>query len=57
MVVFNIRDLEEELRPITMHMLLNYVWKKIRSKLKKRILVVDEAWKIMQYEASAKFLY
>ena len=57
MVVFNIRDLEEELRPVTMHMLLNYVWKKIRSKLKKRILVVDEAWKIMQYEASAKFLY
>ena len=57
MVVFNIRDLEEELRPVAMHMLLNFVWKKIRSKLKKRVLVIDEAWKIMQYEASAKFLY
>lgn len=57
MVVFNVRDLEEQLRPIAMHMLLNYVWNKVRSELKKRCLVVDEAWKIMQYEASAKFLF
>jgi len=57
MVVFNVRDLEEELRPIAMHMLLNFIWNKVRSELKKRCLVVDEAWKIMQYEQSAKFLF
>lgn len=57
MIVFNVRDLEEELRPMAMHMLLNYIWNKVRSQLKKRILVVDEAWKIMQYDASAKFLF
>lgn len=57
MVVFNVRDLEEELRPIAMHMLLNHIWNKVRSELKKRCLVVDEAWKIMQYDASAKFLF
>ena len=57
MVVFNVRDLEEELRPIAMHMLLNFIWNKVRSELKKRCLVVDEAWKIMQHEQSAKFLF
>lgn len=57
MVVFNIRDLEDELRPIAMHIALNYIWNKIRSKLKKRVLVIDEAWKIMQNEASAKFVF
>jgi conjugal transfer ATP-binding protein TraC len=56
-VVFNIRDLQDELRPIAMYILLKYVWNEIRSKLKKRILVVDEAWIMMQYEDSAKFLY
>jgi len=57
MVVFNVRDLEEQLRPIAMHMLLNFIWNEVRSELKKRCLVVDEAWKIMQYEQSAKFLF
>jgi hypothetical protein len=57
MVVFNVRDLEEQLRPIAMHMLLNFIWNKVRSELKKRCLVVDEAWKIMQYEQSARFLF
>ncbi len=56
-VVFNIRDLQDELRPIAMYILLKYVWNEIRSQLKKRILVVDEAWIMMQYEDSAKFLY
>jgi conjugal transfer ATP-binding protein TraC len=56
-IVFNIRDLQEELRPIAMYVLLKYVWNEIRSSLKKRILVCDEAWIMMQYEDSAKFLF
>lgn len=56
-VVFNIRDLQDELRPIAMYVLLKYVWNEIRSNLKRRILVCDEAWIMMQYEDSAKFLF
>lgn len=56
-IVFSIRDLQETLRPIAMYILLKYVWTEIRSKLKRRILVVDEAWIMMQYEDSARFLY
>ncbi|MBU1082919.1 ATP-binding protein [Patescibacteria group bacterium] len=57
LMVFNIRDLEESLRPIAMYVVLNYIWNKIRFDKRKRILVVDEAWILMQYEDSAKFLY
>jgi conjugal transfer ATP-binding protein TraC len=56
-IVFSIRDLQETLRPIAMYVLLKYVWTEIRSNLKKRILTVDEAWILMQYEDSARFLY
>lgn len=57
LVVFSVRDLDEILRPIAMYILLNYVWNVARSSEKKRMLVVDEAWNIMQYEDSAKFLF
>ena len=57
LMVFNIRDLEDVLRPIAMYIVLNYIWNKIRFDVKKRILVIDEAWILMQYEDSAKFLY
>lgn len=57
MVVFSIRDLEDQLRPIAMYIILDYVWTKVRSELKKRIMVVDEAWSLMQHEDSAKFLF
>ncbi|MFH1088399.1 MAG: ATP-binding protein [Patescibacteria group bacterium] len=56
-VVFNIRDLEDQLRPIAMYIVLNYIWNKIKFEKKKRMLVIDEAWVLMQYEDSAKFLY
>jgi conjugal transfer ATP-binding protein TraC len=56
-IVFSIRDLQESLRPIAMYILLNYIWTEIRSSLKKRILAIDEAWILMQYEDSARFLY
>ena len=57
MVVFNIRDLEDELRPVAMYIVLNYIWNKTKSDQKKRILVVDEAWQLMKYEDSANFLF
>lgn len=56
-VVFNIRDLEEELRPVGMYIVLNYIWNKVKSDKKKRILVVDEAWQLMKYEDSANFMF
>ena len=56
-VVFNIRDLEEELRPIGMYIVLNYIWNKVKSDQKKRILIIDEAWQLMQYQDSAMFLF
>ena len=55
--VFSVRDLNDALRPTAMYVILNYIWNKVRSKNKKRMLVVDEAWNIMQHEDSAKFLF
>ncbi|MGC8775763.1 MAG: VirB4-like conjugal transfer ATPase, CD1110 family [Minisyncoccia bacterium] len=57
LIVFSIRDLEDELRPIAMYVVLNYIWNVIRADFKKRILVVDEAWWMMKYESSAQFLF
>ncbi len=57
LIVFSIRDLEDELRPIAMYIVLNFVWNLIRSKLQKRILVIDEAWWMMKYKDSALFLF
>ncbi len=57
LMVFSVRDLEDELRPVAMYIILNYIWSRVRSNLKKRILVIDEAWSLMQYEDSAKFLF
>ncbi len=56
-VVFGIRDMEDELRPIAMFIIMRYIWNKVRTELKKRILVVDEAWWIMKNEDGASFLY
>jgi conjugal transfer ATP-binding protein TraC len=57
MVVFNVRDLEDELRPVAMYIVLNYIWNKTKSDQKRRLLVVDEAWQLMKYEDSAAFLF
>jgi len=55
--VFSVRDLDDILRPTTMYVILNHIWNKVRSSNKKRVLVIDEAWNIMQHEDSAKFLF
>ena len=57
LIVFSIRDLEEELRPIAMYIVLNFVWNLVRSELRQRLLVIDEAWWMMKYKDSASFLF
>lgn len=57
LVVFNIRDLEDELRPVAMYIVLNYIWNRTKSDKRKRLLIVDEAWQLMKYEDSASFLF
>ena len=57
MVIFNIRDLEDELRPVAMYIVLNHIWNIVRAKQKRRILIVDEAWQLMKYDDSANFLF
>lgn len=57
LIVFSIRDLEEELRPIAMYVVLNFIWNLIRARLKKRILIIDEAWIMMKNDDSATFLF
>ncbi len=57
MVVFSIRDLEDELRPVAMYIVLSHVWNIIRTKKKQRMLIVDEAWQLMKFDDSANFLF
>ena len=57
LTIFSIKHLEEELRPIAMHIILDFVWTKVKKTLKRRILVLDEAWYMMKYEDSASFVY
>jgi len=57
LVVFSVRDLEDELRPIGISVVVSYIWNVVRSQMKKRILVIDEAWWLLQNEDSAKFIY
>jgi type IV secretory pathway VirB4 component len=57
LTVFGIRDMEDELRPMAMFIVMRYIWNKVRSEVKKRILVIDEAWWIMKTDDGASFLF
>jgi len=57
LVVFSVRDLEDELKPVAIYTIVNYIWNVVRSELKRRILTIDEAWWLMQREDSAKFIF
>jgi len=57
LVIFSVRDLEDELRPMAVYTIVNYIWNIVRSERKKRILVIDEAWWLMQHDDSAKFIF
>jgi conjugal transfer ATP-binding protein TraC len=56
LTVFSIRDLEDELRPIAMYLILDFIWTKVRRDTRRRILIVDEAWYMMKYPDSGAFL-
>ena len=56
-VVFSIRDMEDELKPVAMYIVTHYIWNAVRKNLKKRLLVVDEAWWMMKSEDTASFLF
>ncbi|MES3005027.1 MAG: DUF87 domain-containing protein [Patescibacteria group bacterium] len=55
-VVFSLRDMEDELKPVAMYIVMHYIWNMVRKKLKKRLLVIDEAWWMMKSEDTASFL-
>src|SRR5690606_13421824 len=55
--VFGIKEMEDELRPIAMFIILDFIWTRVKRDLKRRLLVVDEAWYMMKYPDSANFLY
>lgn len=57
LVVYSVRDLEDELRPMALYNIISYIWNVVRSELKKRIMVVDEAWWLMMHEDSARFIF
>lgn len=57
LVIFSVRDLEDELRPLAIYTIVNFIWNIVRSETKKRVLVIDEAWWLMQHEDSAKFIF
>lgn len=56
-VVFSVRDMEDELKPVAMRIVMNYIWNTVRRNLKKRMLVIDEAWWMMKSEDTASFVY
>lgn len=56
LTVFSIRDMEDELRPIAMYVVLNYIWSRVRKELRKRLMIVDEAWTLMKHEEGANFM-
>lgn len=56
-VVFSLRDMEDELKPVAMYIITHFIWNAVRKELKKRLLVIDEAWWMMKSEDTASFLY
>ncbi len=56
-VVFSVRDMEDELKPVAMYLVMHHIWNMVRKELRKRLLVVDEAWWMMKSEDTASFLY
>ncbi len=55
--VFSVKEMEDEMRPIAMYIILDYIWTRVKKNLKRRVLVVDEAWYFMRYPDSAFFLH
>lgn len=56
-IVFSVRDMEDDLKPVAMYIITHYIWTAIRRELRKRLLVIDEAWWMMKSEDTASFLF
>lgn len=56
-IVFSVRDMEDDLKPAAMYIVTHFIWTAIRKELRKRLLVVDEAWWMMKSDDTASFLY
>ncbi|MGB4076339.1 MAG: DUF87 domain-containing protein [Minisyncoccia bacterium] len=56
-IVFSVRDMEDELKPVAMYIVTHFIWNAVRHELKKRLLIIDEAWWMMKSEDTASFLY
>ena len=56
-VVFSVRDMEDELKPVAMYLVTHYIWNTVRKELRKRLLIIDEAWWMMKSEDTASFLF
>jgi type IV secretory pathway VirB4 component len=56
LIVFGLKDLPEILRPLGMFVVLNYIANRVKREMKKRLVVIDEAWWIMRQEIGAEFL-
>lgn len=56
-VVFSVRDMEDEVKPVAMYIITHHIWNAVRKELKKRLLVIDEAWWMMKSEDTASFLF
>tara|TARA_B100000745_G_C20152907_1_gene395208 strand:- start:4521 stop:5279 length:759 start_codon:yes stop_codon:yes gene_type:complete len=56
-IVFSVRDMEDDLKPVAMYIITHHIWNAVRRNLKKRLLVIDEAWWMMKHEDTASFLY
>ncbi len=55
--VFSVKEMEDELRPVAMYVILDFIWTRVKKDFKKRLLIIDEAWYFMQHPDSAKFIY
>lgn len=56
-IVFSVRDMEDELKPVAMYIITHYIWNAVRKELRKRLLIIDEAWWMMKSDDTASFLY
>ena len=57
LVVFSVRDMEDDLKPVAMYIITHHIWNTVRKELRKRLLVIDEAWWMMKSQDTASFLF
>jgi type IV secretory pathway VirB4 component len=56
LVIFDIKDMPANLRPIMMLIISNFIQNQVKAKPEKRMLIIDEGWLLLQHEQSARFI-